>query len=256
MITRGQVTALTAQAKQAATYEYVDGAGNLLPDWYFNDAGVPVYLGVEVATRGVGLYGQTAENLVLVELLKPASLQLIVEPSMTITVLNTPAAWTGLYNINSLVDYLNSPSIQNLAQIALYEGAYQGLIDEGILNGAEVARYQATFIQPAARYGVAAVVAWVKGTVAPDLAAQIQIAARQAQYAIDFVDTYGPELNVAPELGGFDNTVFREEVDQAVADIIGNPRIPPIEYAPVPVTIPEITSEDGTLRFAPGAPRG
>ena len=103
--------------------------------------------------------------------------------------------------------------------------------------------------------------AWVKGTAPTDLATNIQIAARQAQYAIDFVDTYGPELNVAPELGGFDNTVFREEVDQAVADIIGNPRIPPIEYADVlpatvPVTIPDATSEDGTLRFAPGAPRG
>jgi hypothetical protein len=63
---------------------------------------------------------------------------------------------------------------------------------------------------------------------------------------------------VAPELGAFDNTVFREEVDQAVADIIGNPRIPPIEYADVavPVTIPTIITEDGTLRFAPGAPRG
>jgi hypothetical protein len=261
MLTRGQVTALTAQAKQAATYEYVDGAGNLLADWYFNDDGLPVYLGPEVDTRGVGLYGQTPENLVLVELLKPAALQLIVEPSMTITVLNTSAAWTGLYNINNLVDYLNSPAIQNLAQIALYEGAYQGLIDAGILTGAETARYQATFIQPAARYGVEAVADWVRGTAPTDLATQIQISARQAQYAIDFVDTYGPELNVAPELGGFDNTVFREELDQTVTDIIGNPRIPPIEYADianvvVPVTISTVNKDDGTLRFAPGAPRG
>jgi hypothetical protein len=260
MLTRGQVTALTAQAAQAATYEYVDGAGNLLPDWYFNDAGLPVYLGAEVATRGVGLYGQTAENLVLVELLKPAALQLITQPSMTITVLNTPAAWTGLLNINSLADYLNSPDTQNLAQIALYQGVYLGLIDAGILNGSETARYLATFIQPAARYGVDSVVDWVRGAAPTDLATKIQIAARQGQYAIDFIDTYSPVLNVAPELGGFDNTVFREELDQAVADIISNPRIPPIEYANVAgiiaTTIPAVTTEDGTLRFAPGAPRG
>jgi hypothetical protein len=143
----------------------------------------------------------------------------------------------------------------------LYEGAYQGLIDAGILTGAETARYQATFIQPAARYGVEAVADWVRGTAPTDLATQIQISARQAQYAIDFVDTYGPELNVAPELGGFDNTVFREELDQTVTDIIGNPRIPPIEYADianvvVPVTISTVNKDDGTLRFAPGAPRG
>jgi hypothetical protein len=63
---------------------------------------------------------------------------------------------------------------------------------------------------------------------------------------------------VAPELGAFDNTVFRDEIDQAVTDIIGNPRIPSIEYADVavPVTLPTVTTEDGTLRFAPGLPRG
>lgn len=262
MLTRAQVTALTAQAAQAATYRFEDAAGNLLPDWFFNDAGLPVYAGPEVATRGVGLYGQTPENLVLVELLKPAALQLIVSPSMTITVLNSPSVWTGLLDINSLADYLNSPAVQNLAQIALYEGAYQGLIDAGIFTGAESARYQATFLQPAVRYGVESVASWVKGTASTDLAANIQISARQAQYAIDFVDTFGPELNVAPELGGFDNTVFREEVDQIVTDIIGNPKIPPIEYAdvavtvPIPTTITPTTTEDGTLRFAPGAPRG
>jgi hypothetical protein len=82
-----------------------------------------------------------------------------------------------------------------------------------------------------------------------------------ADDATGFVDglTEGVKA-LREELGGFDNTVFREEVDQAVADIIGNPRIPPIEYAdvlaPVPVTIPDATAEDGTLRFAPGAPRG
>jgi hypothetical protein len=108
---------------------------------------------------------------------------------------------------------------------------------------------------------VDAVAAWVEGTATPELAAQIQITARQGQYAIDFVDTYSPVLNVAAELGAFDNTVFRDEVDQAVSDIIGNDKIPNIEYTDqlatvLDVTIPAATDEDGTLRFAPGAPRG
>lgn len=264
MLTRAQVTALTAQARQAATYEYADDNGNLLPNWYFNDAGLPVYLGPEIATRGVGLYGQTPENLVLTELLKPGSLSLIVNPSMTYTVLNTPSVWTGAYNINSLGEYLNSPAIQNLSQIALYDGAYQGLIDAGIITGQESARFIATFLQPSVRYGVDGVVAWVRGTASTDLATAVQITARQGQYAIDFVNTYGAQLNVAPELGGFDDTVLRDEVDQAVTDIIGNPKIPVIEYAnviatanvsPISVTIAGGTDEDGTLRFAPGASR-
>jgi hypothetical protein len=265
MFSRSQVTALTAQAALAATYNAYDDAGNLLPDWYINDFNIPVYLGTEISTRGVGIYGQTPENLVLVELLKPSTLSLIVDPAMTLTVLNTPAVWAGFYNINSLADYLNAPAIQNLSQIALYEGAYYGLIDTGIITGTESPRFIATFLQPAVRYGVTAVVEWVRNTSTnTDLSTAIQIAARQGQYAIDFVDTYGSVLNVAPELGGFDNTVIRDQVDQAVTDIIGNPKIPNIEYANVAnitvgnvaVTIPGTTVEDGTLRFAPGSMRG
>jgi hypothetical protein len=268
MISNEQVTALAAQAARAARYEYLDDAGNLLPDWYFNDLGQPVYLGPEVATRGVGIYGHTPENLVLVGLLKPASLQLITAPSMTLTVLLTPSAWTGLFDINSLLGYLNSPAIQNLAQISLYNGAFQGLLQANLITGAETARYQATFLQPAVRYGVDAVVAWTQDLAASDLASAIQISARQAQYAIDFVDRFGPELNVAPELGAFDNTVFRNILDETVTQIIGNEKIPAIEFADTPppaiatsllplgdrsrVAIPKTTDEDGTLRFSPG----
>jgi len=264
MLSRAQVTALTAQAALVATYTSRTADGALLPGWYVNTGGDDVYAGTEIATRGVGKYGQTPENLVLVELLKPTTLSLIVNPGMTLTVLNTPAVWTGLFGINSLGDYLNSSAIQNLSQIALYEGAYQGLIDVGIITGSESPRFIATFLQPSVRYGVDAVVAWVRGSASPDLATAVQIAARQGQYAIDFVDTYGVELNIAPELGGFDNTVIRDEVDQAVTDIIGNPKIPVIEYAnviatanvsPVSLTIAGATDEDGTLRFAPGSSR-
>lgn len=266
ILTQGQVTALTAQAAKAATYPSTDAEGNLLAGWYENDAGELIYAGEEISTRGVGIYGQTPANLVLVGLLKSAALSLIVEPSMTLTVLNTPAVWTGAYNINSLTDYLNSPGIQNVSEIALYEGAYQGLLDAGIFTGTESARYVATFLQPAVRYGVDEVVAWVKGST--NNATAILITARQGQYAIDFVTTYGDVLNVSPDSGAFDDTVIRNEVDQAVTDIIGNPKIPNIEYANVAniaggttaaniaVTIAGTTKDDGTFRFAPGSSQG
>lgn len=275
-LTQGQVTGLTAQAAAAAVQTSVDAAGVLLPDWYINDNGVAVYAGAEVATRGVGIYGQTPDNLVLVGLLKSAALSLIVNPSMTITVLNTPAAWTGVYNINSLADYLNSPGVQNQSQLALYEGAYQGLLDANVLIGTESPRYIATFLQPAVRYGVDAVVAWLQGSLSSDLAAMVLIAARQGQYAIDFVDTYGAELNVATDPGNSNNTVARDQLDQVVTEIIGNPKIPDIEYANVvaiqadaiaaatatanigniSINIPASTNEDGTFRFAPGSSQG
>lgn len=279
ILTTGQVTGLSAQAAAASNYPSVDNTGALLPDWYVNDNGVAVYAGADIATRGVGIYGQTPANLVLVGLLKSAALNLITQPSTTIVVLNTPAVWTGVYNINSLADYLNAPGLQNQVQLALYEGAYQGLIDAGVLTGDEEARYIATFLQPAVKYGVDDVVSWIEGNIDQYTGAAIEVAARQGQYAIDFVNTYGAELNVAPAAVNSNNTVVRTQVDQAVIDVINNPKIPIIEYANttaitediaaaanaavlisnignITIPIPTPNNDDGTFRFAPGSTRG
>jgi hypothetical protein len=258
MISSEQVTALTAQAANAAYVNPYDNDGNLLADWQLNDNGDPVYLGTEISTRGVGVYGQTPAGLTLTGYLKPGTINLITAPSMTITVLNTPAVWTGQNGITSLLDYLNDPILQNLAQIDIMTGAFQGLIDAGILTGGESAKYQATFVQPAARYGVTAVVSWINGTASTDLVNNILIVARQAQYAVDFVDTYSELLNVGIGISGFENTVDRQDLDQAVTDIIGNPKVPSIDYADAATitTIPTTVDEDGVFRFAPGSPRG
>jgi hypothetical protein len=275
-LTTGQVTALTAQAAAAATYPAYDNTNTLLPDWYINDNGVAVYAGADIATRGVGIYGQTPDNLVLVGLLKSGALSLITQPSMTITVLNTPAAWTGTYNINVLADYLNAPDLQNQVQLALLEGAYQGLLDAGVIDGTESDRFIATFLQPAVRYGIDAVVAYLEGTADPDLSTAIEITGRQGQYAIDFVNTYSNELAVAPTPVLSNNTIVRTQVDQAVSDVVGNPKIPPLIYANVTaiaidtanaanaaanignifVSIPASNKDDGTFRFAPGSNQG
>jgi hypothetical protein len=279
IFTTGQVTGLTAQAAAASAYTSVDAVGKLLPDWYINDTGVAVYAGADVATRGIGIYGQTPANLVLVGLLKSAALSLITSPSMTIIVLNTPAVWTGVYSINSLADYLNAPTLQNQVQIALYEGAFRGLIDSGVITGDEQARYIATFLQPAVRYGVDAVVNYLKGSADPILSSAIEIAGRQGQYAIDFVDTYGDELMIAPTAADSNNTVVRTDIDQAVSDVINNPKIPNLEYANIAaiesdivaaeaaaklvsntaniiITIPPSVNDDGTFRFSSGSSRG
>jgi hypothetical protein len=129
MITAEQVTALTAQAANDAAYNPYDLNNNLLPDWQLNDDNVPVYLGPEIATRGVGLYGQTPSGLTVTGYLKSGTLSLITSPEMTYVVLNTPAVWTGQQGINSLLDYLNNPILQNLVQNEIMQGAFQGLLD-------------------------------------------------------------------------------------------------------------------------------
>jgi hypothetical protein len=259
MITQQQVTALTAQTAVAtqALYDFYvgeayDSNGNLNDGWVLNNNNVPVYAGILLSKTGVGIYGQTPESLTLAGLLKPGTLSLITAPELTAVVLNTPAVWTGQYGINRLIDYLSYPVLQ---------GAYQSLIDVGILNGNESAKAQATFVQPAAQYGIESVVKWVNNTADPDTVTRVKIAARQAQYAIDFVDTYSADLNTFIDVPGYTNTVDRSDIDLAVAEIIDNPKIPDIEYVDVAVvgtgsaianvTIPGITNEDGTFRFAP-----
>jgi hypothetical protein len=258
MITAEQVTALTAQAAANAYVDPYDADGNLLTDWQLNDSGTPVYLGADIVTRGIGIYGQTPAGLVLTGYLKPGTLSLITDSTLTLTVLNTPAVWTGQNGVESLLDYLNDPILQNLAQIDIMTGAFQGLLDAGILTGGESARYQATFLQPASRYGVTAVVSWVNDTTGTDLTNNILLIARQAQYAIDFVDTYASVLNAGIDIPGFENTVDRQDLDQAVIDIIDNPKVPSIDYVDTvtTVTVPTTVDEDGVFRFAPGAPRG
>lgn len=279
ILTTGQVTALMAQARAAASYTSTDITGELLPDWYISNNGEAIYAGPEIATRGIGLYGQTPAGLVLVGLLKPAALSLITDPSMTFAVLNSPISWTGAYNINSLADYLDSPILQGQVQVALYDGAHQGLLDYEIIIGNEEARYIAAFLQPAVRYGVDAIVAYLRGTTDLALSSAVEISGRQGIYAIDFVDTYGDELLLAPSSTSSDNTVVRTQIDEAIADIIDNPKIPTLEYANIAaieadvvasaaaaeliatvgniiIPIPPSNTDDGTFRFSRGSIQG
>ena len=275
----GQVTALLAQAISAATYTSTDITGELLPDWYIASNGEAVYAGLDIFSRGIGLYGQIPAGLVLVGLLKPASLGLMRDPGTTFAVLNSPSAWTGSYSINNLADYLDSPTLQGQVQLALYDGAYQGLINYQVIVGDEEARYIAAFIQPAARYGVDAVVAYIQGTADAQLSSAIAIAGRQGIYAIDFIDLYGDELMIRSTPADSDNTVIRDQIDQAVTDIIDNPKVPTLQYANIAaieadvvasvkaaelvatvgniiIPIPPSNPDDGTFRFSRGSRQG
>jgi len=255
MFTAQQVTALTAQTATASTVAAYNADGVLLPDWQLNDSNVPIYLGAEISTRGVGIYGQSPAALTLTGFLKPGTIDTYLQnPADTLAVLLQSIVWTGFLGVTSLLDYLNSSIIQNLAQQSLLQGSYKGLIDNNIITGNESARFQATLVQPAAQYGVDAVIAWTKGVLPPDMISKIQIAARQGQYAIDFVDAYSAQLNVAPPLAGFTNIVQRQGLDKLVSNIIGNAKIPSIVYADtvVAAVAPMLTNEDGIFRFAPG----
>jgi hypothetical protein len=162
--------------------------------------------------------------------------------------------------------------------------AYQGLKDRGILKGDESPRYTATFVQPATTYGVDSVTQWVDGFASSNQVDALTVVARQGQYAIDFVEAYGAEINLLDTVPTGTFEADREDIDQVVANIIGNPKVPVPQYtetpavvevtvdgvpvlqaAPViqpddtivrvPVTVAN-TQENGLFRLAPGYKRG
>jgi hypothetical protein len=279
-----QVTALTAQtaADRALKYPAYDDDGNLMPGYELNENNDPVYVGPDLGTRGVGVYGQSPSALTSIGLLKSSALDLINSGVSVQSVLASASSWTDKLGIGSLTDYLNSPIIQNIAQIGLLSAAFNGLVNAGTITGNEAPGFVATFLQPATQFGVDNVVAWADGfSIDAATDADITIAARQGQYAIDYVDAFASELNANLSAPVATDATTRNVIDQAVADVIGDPKVPVPQYTDVeiavtnnPVTIPTgdnasavakalsvavnptSTAEDGTFRFAPGSNQG
>jgi hypothetical protein len=287
-LTVDQITVMTAQsaANVSALYPAYDANGVLRPGFELDENNNPVYVGPDLgsASRGVGVYAQSPSALVSTGMVNPAALTLIQTGVSPQTVLESTANWTGQFGINSLSDYLSNRTLQNVVQIGLVIAAYQGLKDRGILKGDESPRYTATFVQPATTYGVDSVTQWVDGFASSNQVDALTVVARQGQYAIDFVEAYGAEINLLDTVPTGTFEADREDIDQVVANIIGNPKVPVPQYtetpavvevtvdgvpvlqaAPViqpddtivrvPVTVAN-TQENGLFRLAPGYKRG
>ena len=276
-LTQGQLTALTAATAAAKDFPAYDDDGNLMPGWQLNEDNDPVYTGPELGIRGVGIYGQTPEALVSAGYLKPAVLSLISSAQSVASVLSSDTAWTGQFGIDSLLGYLDSPILQNAAQLVVMAGAFAGLIDSGILNGDEEPRVQATFLEPATEIGVTQVVQFVQDEEVLPVEVRVAIieSARRGQYAIDFAAQYQELLLAQVAQEPVAVVVEREIIDEEVGNFIDNPKIDLPQYTDVPVVItPEgaqsvtpatrilanvVTTtgkEDGTLRFSSGNNNG
>ena len=283
----GQVTALTAAAaqNQALQYPAYDDDGNLMPGFAINEeTGEPYYNGPNLDVQGVGRYGQSVEGLVATGLVKPGVLDLVKQGISLDSILNSASSWTGQLGIGNLLDYLKSPALQNVAQIGLMLASYAGLTSAGAITGNESARFVATFLQPATQYGVDSVVQWVDGFPTDTPVTDLTITARQAQYATDFYEINSEALSIetnVPVAATTTEATERTVIDQDVAEIIGNPKVPVPQYTDVPVSIvdtaiaagEEIVIQpdgtivkvpvtvanaggDGTFRFSPGNKQG
>jgi hypothetical protein len=251
-----QVTALTAQARAAAR----GALGNLLPSNLAsllpnNLSTAPfsqlLATGQNIYQVGMGLYNQTASTLELSGFLKPITNSLGTTPEQIAEALNSPAVWTGQAGINSLSDYLANEELQNIVQTQTMQGAFQGLVDAGLLSGKEPIADQAALVQAAAQYGVDSVDAWVSNRASPELSAVLTIAARQAQYAVALVES-DPLLIDLPVLQGFDNVTARDQLNQTITAVINEGRIPAGEFGGVPAAVAAVDDPRPDLFALPG----
>jgi hypothetical protein len=155
--------------------------------------------------------------------------------------------------------------------------SFIGLVNSGVVTGTESPRFISTFLQPATQYGVDDVLTWVDGFADSNIVTDSTIAARQGQYAIDFYDYYVDELTSgATSADTTLDATDRLTIDQAVAEIIGNPKVPVPQYTDVNIALadtggrtviqadgtiykvptPAVVEGDGTFRFAPGNKQG
>ena len=276
-----EVQAMTAQTAQyhASQFPPYDDDGNLQPGWAINDeTGQPYYNGTDVgnADRGVGKYGQSVDSLVGLGYLKSGVPNLINSGISPATVLNSNSVWTGQYGISNLLSYLQNPTIQTIAQVGLMASSYLGLFNAGVLRGTEAPGFVAAFLQPATEYGVDNVVQWVDGFADEATTNVLEVSARQGQYSVDFVDAYSAELSATSTANAITDATNRTAIDQAMADIIGDPKVPVPQYTDtevaltgdtttviqadgivrsIPVT-QTTTGDDGTFHFAPGNKQG
>lgn len=182
--------------------------------------------------KGVGKFGLDATQLESVGLLKPgtASNYLKQNANDLTTVLKSPAVWTGKQGINNLDALLNNTSAQCTTQqqcMAKGLGIASALgVPVDKLSPKDLGGTSAVFSKDSA-----AGVAWMRGQLPPDKQADFDAKFQDAQFAIGSADAKFNDamLQQAPP-GEAVDTVNRETLTAALGRVLGNDKIPPIDY--------------------------
>jgi hypothetical protein len=183
--------------------------------------------------KGIGKFGLSADQLESAGFLKPGTVQTFLQdPAQLESVLSSPQVWTGKAGVGGLDSLLADVNLQSLTQNEIMVSALDGLKSAGIVTGSESPTDLASFVQTASKFGVDNTAAWVKGLAPPELVSEINSVAKNAQYAVNFVDSKASDLVTGGvQLGGFTGTVERSEVDFALEQVIGDPKIPTPDFS-------------------------
>jgi hypothetical protein len=86
--------------------------------------------------KGIGIYGFTAYQLELAGYVKPGTSARYLFNNLNdfVSVMSSPAVWTGYNGVNSLADLLNDVDVQTIAQGELMSSGYDSLVSAGVIQ--------------------------------------------------------------------------------------------------------------------------
>lgn len=187
--------------------------------------------------NGIGKFGFTPDQLEDLGYLKPGTVDFLLPSDDLSEVLQNLDFWSEIDGISSISDLLESESIQDKIEQSLLSAQYAELDTRGIIEQLPDQETIAGFLQSASQFGAGVVSDWAEGKlidtseISSQLTSQIENTVKQAQYAVLFVKEKLPEtLAIAREKPGFTRLVKRDALDSSVTDILGNDKIPKIDY--------------------------
>ena len=198
---------------------------------------------------GVGKFGFDGSQLEAAGVLKPGTVsQFLSSGTNTLTsVLKSPTVFTGKDGITSLKDLLGSLPKQETIQQELMSNGLTGVQALGIpTDKLSVGALAGTALNAAK--SIPNTMDWAQGkALASDVKTALNETARNASFAVDFAETKVDDAMKQLALGEpvFD-TVNRVTLNAAAIRVIGNPKIPPVEYNNTP---PKVTTSELGIEF-------
>lgn len=200
------------------------------------------------ATNGIGKFGISPQQLEQQGYLKPGiSATYLKDPAQLSSVLNSPSVWTGKDGIGNLTSFTSNTNKQTNIFQGLMQSNYTSLSQAGAITNNLPVKEIAPLLQVANKFGAGSAMAWSKSNAPAGIVDEANKIARQGEFAMSFVGTKLP-IGATGEAKavGYNNTVNRSSVDQAVKSILGNDKIPNPSYSTQSFTEAATLAQQGT----------
>jgi len=195
---------------------------------------------LDITAKGIGRFAATPAVLEANGYLKPGTNEFFIpgKPGDLLTdsaieICRDPSVWTGKQGITNMYSFLTNSELQKKVQEHALASGYNQLVSRGVITGQENPDVIAGLTNAAARHGPEAVQSWIKNdTDDSSLVKDINRLVRAGQYAYQFAKEKVNEAikGFSTVAIGASNTINRLNIDEAVRQVINNPKISPLEY--------------------------